>query len=277
MMNVASVFPQGIPSVFVSHEMQAVRLEREAGLNSAGEQKNALLKKANAFAFHEALLAKNYSAVLTLTNVEKVFWEKHLPDKFVFNSPMGISLQPAVEKRPIQAEKLVYLSNGKHVPNVNGLLFFFKDVWPLLEDKLQIPFHITGHYSEEVHALAPKSDKIVWAGFVPNLSEFMANSISIVPILLGSGVRIKILESMALGAPVVSTSMGAEGIMAEQGRDILIADEPVRFAELILKLVADQDAYKQIRENALAQVAVHYQLEETIQQRVGIFKKLLTK
>jgi glycosyltransferase involved in cell wall biosynthesis len=80
----------------------------------------------------------------------------------------------------------------------------------------------------------------------------------VVPILSGSGMRIKIIEGMALGKAIVTTSIGTEGIATTHGRDILIADDPVQFAKNVCDLVENRNFYIEIGENARNFVARHY-------------------
>ncbi|MEM6396174.1 MAG: glycosyltransferase family 4 protein [Bacteroidota bacterium] len=119
-------------------------------------------------------------------------------------------------------------------PNIEGLQWFLNKVWPAIHRRYpNLEFHIAGRNMP--HALsALEMDQVFLHGEVEDAQAFVSqHSISIVPLLSGSGMRAKILEAMALGRTVISTSIGLEGIRAEHRKHLLIADTPEQFVEAI--------------------------------------------
>ncbi len=118
-----------------------------------------------------------------------------------------------------------------YFPNVDGLRYLLRDVWPLVErSHPEARLKIVGqHPTPEV--LAFRSPRVEVTGRVDDLRPHLSSAaVTIVPLRIGGGTRFKILEAMAMARPVVSTSLGAEGIDAQPGRDILIADDPATLA-----------------------------------------------
>jgi len=134
------------------------------------------------------------------------------------------------------ANQIGFIGSLDWQPNKNALLWFINKVWPKLNADSNLKLAIAGRNTpEEIYALA--SDKIKVLGEVNDALTFINEQhIFIAPILEGSGVRVKILEAMAMGKAVVSTSMGAMGIQAKDQREFSIADTSSEFAEAILKL-----------------------------------------
>ena len=151
---------------------------------------------------------------------------------------------------------VVFFGLLSYVPNVDGMLHFIQEIWPHIVEKnpkarCKI---IGGSPPPSLQALA--SDRIEVTGFVPDLRPHLAEAaLVVVPLRLGGGTRLKIVEAMAMGKAIVSTSLGAEGIEAEQGRDLLIEDEPTAFADAVNALLADPEAAARIGQ-AARQLAV---------------------
>lgn len=136
-------------------------------------------------------------------------------------------------------------------PNDQGLVWFLAEVVPLLE-KRGYPYHlyIVGkNAGEMVRKYAEQNRNITITGYVSDVNEYYELcQYMIVPLFIGSGLRVKIIEAFSHGMPVVSTSTGAEGIQYTEGEDILIADSPEEFAEKMEKML-DPELRVRISEN----------------------------
>jgi glycosyltransferase involved in cell wall biosynthesis len=107
-------------------------------------------------------------------------------------------------------------------------------------------------------------------GEVPDARPYFADaSITVCPILSGSGTRLKILEAMSMGNPVVSTTLGAEGITATDGQELLITDSPAAMAAAVLRLASDSHIYNRLRRNGRAFVEKKYEWSQIIRPAVS--------
>ncbi len=128
----------------------------------------------------------------------------------------------------------------------------------ILEKHPDLHFYLAGR-NAPVHFKTLPYPNIVFLGEVEDAYEFIrSKAVMIVPVLSGSGMRIKIIEGMALGKAIVTTSIGTEGIATTHGRDILIADDPDQFARNVCALVEDRNYCMEIGENARNFVVGHY-------------------
>ncbi len=127
-------------------------------------------------------------------------------------------------------------------PNVEAVEYFVRDILPLVRNRVPgVLFNIVGNRPGPL-VWALNSEKVVVHGGVPDLRPYYHGaSVVVVPLLQGGGTRNKILEAGACGNAIVSTSLGAEGLSFEAGRDLLIADTPVEFAEAISRVCADNE------------------------------------
>lgn len=145
-----------------------------------------------------------------------------------------------------QRQDIMFLGGFNHGPNVDAVLWFAKEIWPLVQQKLpQLRWHILGsHPPKEVEALASKMIKV--HGFVTDeeLARFYAECrMSVVPLRYGAGIKGKVVEAMKFGIPVLTTSVGAEGILgAEKG--LAIENDPKKFAESLCTLYNNEDALR---------------------------------
>ena len=138
-----------------------------------------------------------------------------------------------------------------YVPNVDGVIHFIQDIWPRIAEahpdaRCKI---IGGRPPPSVQALA--GPRVELTGFVPDLRPHLAEAAAVVvPLRLGGGTRLKIVEAMAMGKAIVSTTLGAEGIKAVPGRDILVEDDPAAFADAVSRLLAEPGLATRIGQSA---------------------------
>ncbi len=134
---------------------------------------------------------------------------------------------------------LVFSGAITYEPNHDAVRHFVGEIYPrIVESMKDVSFRITGDTDGVDPALLPDCSGVEYTGHVPDIRPVVAQSwVSVVPLRVGGGTRLKIIESMALGTPVVSTSKGAEGLDVADGENILMADEPREFAARVLELL----------------------------------------
>lgn len=173
---------------------------------------------------------------------------------------------------------VVFVGNVFYPPNVDAVMWFAKNVWSRITSATNLPvrFVIVGAKpAPAIVALAAQDSRIIVNGYVPDLTDILRGCAAFVaPIRAGAGMRVKILDAWARGAPVVSTALGAEGIEASHGDDILIADEPADFADAILHLLGSPALRQQLARNARAKVQTRYnwrhRYEEIVEKIIGV-------
>ena len=148
------------------------------------------------------------------------------------------------------SKKLMYVGFLGWEPNVQGLLWFLGEVWPLLQQKHpDLRFDIVGKNPDKrLQAAVAHHPGITLTGYVPDLQTVYRDSrVSVAPLLFGSGMKVKVLDAMARGIPTVTTSVGAEGIEVENGRHLLVEDDPLCMAQRIDQLLDDPGLWQELQ------------------------------
>jgi glycosyltransferase involved in cell wall biosynthesis len=159
--------------------------------------------------------------------------------------------QPRPTDPQLDGRMVTYFGLLSTAPNIDAVVHFVQSIWPRIalahpEARLRI---IGGKPPLSIQRLA--GARVELTGFVPDLRPHIAAAaVIVVPLRLGGGTRLKIIEGMAMGKAIVSTALGAEGIEATPGRDILIEDEPEYFADAVNRLLADPELAARVGQSA---------------------------
>lgn len=166
-------------------------------------------------------------------------------------APIGYNLAVAVHLPATEENAVAFIGSLDYMPNREGIEWFIKNVWPkVVEQQPDAKFYLAGrNFPDDIRTL--RVPGLVIVGEVENAAAFVASkSISVVPLFAGSGMRVKIIEAMALGRAIVATTVGAEGINYTNGSDIVIADDSTAFANAIVENLRDTDMRKHLGANA---------------------------
>lgn len=188
----------------------------------------------------------------------------------------GINYQQlSQESTPTPAQTAAFIGSLEWLPNIQGLEWFCQNVWPAVLQKIpQATLTIAGRNpSKEI--LNWKKENIRVVGQVPDAVQFLKDHfITVVPLLAGSGMRVKILESMALGRCVITTRIGAEGIDYQDGKNIIIADIPEHFAQAIITVMKNPDQAIEIGNNA-RMLAQKYDWQTLTQKLLNFYQQVV--
>jgi polysaccharide biosynthesis protein PslH len=184
--------------------------------------------------------------------------------------------KPRPEYPQPDGRTIVFFGLMSYMPNIDGATWFIQEIWPRIASanpaaRCKI---IGGSPSPQLLALA--GPRIEFTGFVPDLRPHLAEAAAvIVPLRLGGGTRLKIVEAMAMGNAMVSTTLGAEGIDAVPGRDILIEDQPEAFANAVIRLLAEPDLAARIGSAARQLSEARYAWSAAARALEGFYHQIL--
>ncbi len=175
--------------------------------------------------------------------------------------PTGVDVE-YFRPRELEAEghHVVFTGSMDWLPNVDAIQFFVKDVLPLIRRELDVTFWIVGRDpSRAIRRLGEANPRVKVTGTVEDVRPYIDRaSVYVVPLRIGGGTRIKIFEAMAMGKPVVSTRVGAEGLPVTHGTDIILADDPASIARETIALLRDASARQRIGHAARRLVVENY-------------------
>ena len=161
-----------------------------------------------------------------------------------------------------QRKDLFFVGGYQHPPNIDAACWFARDVWPLARDRLPgVTFHLIGSKAtDEIRELA--GNGVVFHGFVEDLEPWLDGCrLAVAPLRYGAGVKGKVNMSMSYGQPVVATPVAVEGMHAENGREVLIAETPKAFADEIVRLYTDEALWRSVSAAAVENVQQHFSLD----------------
>jgi len=161
------------------------------------------------------------------------------------------SLVPTAKK--LEFPSLFHIGALDWAPNQEGLIWFFEHCWSKIHgENPQMKFYLAGRNAPDWFERRIKLQGVVYLGEINDAYDFMnSKAIMVVPLFSGSGMRIKIIEGMALGKPIVTTDIGTEGIPTENGKNILVANNVDQFIDAITRLINDRELSDQIGRNAI--------------------------
>jgi glycosyltransferase involved in cell wall biosynthesis len=176
--------------------------------------------------------------------------------------PMGLMLDeyPVPLTSP-QPERILFFGSFRHQPNVDALRFLLLDIFPRIQrERPQVTLDIMGaHIPDWVKPLAAQNQRIHVLGFQTDIHPVLAEAaVVIAPLRFGSGVKIKILESMAFGKAVITTPIGAEGIEAQPGTDFIVASDAQSITAETIRLLEHPLICDSLGQHARQSIQAHH-------------------
>lgn len=265
--------------VLRTHNIEHLIWQRMARNEQNPARKWAIRAFSNQMKRYECSLGKMIDAFAAISTPDYQFFKELFTDVPGAVIPFGIDVddyEPEEDYMASDKPELFHIGSMDWMPNVEGVEWFLDEVWPsVLAEFPEVTFTIAGR---KIPAeISSRNDRnVIIAGEVDSANEFMlSKDIMIVPILAGSGIRVKIIEGMALGKVVITTSIGAEGLDVENGKNILIADTPEEFVAAIEKCVRTPDVCAIIGENARNFVSLYHNNELITNKLVDFYRSLL--
>jgi glycosyltransferase involved in cell wall biosynthesis len=227
------------PKILIVHDVKSVVWWRRFRNVRGARERLEALSEALRFYFFERSACRSFDALVAMSEDDRLHLQRLTGHPQVFVIPNGVDLDYF---RPVPGaaagNRVVFTATMNHPPNVDGILYFAREVWPrVLAEQPQSKLDIVGsNPPPQVVALADDSIRVT--GFVPDTRPYIAaGSVFVCPLRFASGTRLKILEAMAMGKPVVSTRVGAEGIDCTHGKDVLLVDEAGPMADAVVDLL----------------------------------------
>ena len=211
---------------------------------------NNLAKRLRRF---EMKMAQQTDLLVPISRLDEIYFRDHGIDKPSLTIPAGLTMDDYPLSELPAEPSIFFIGALDWLPNQEGLTWFIRNVLEQVVSELpDLRFHVAGRNAPPSFEKRLKHPHITYHGEVEDAVRFIqSNRVMVAPLLTGSGIRIKILEGLALGRPVVTTSAGIEGIEAGALRYILVEDDPLKFSNQIAKLIRNK------QEPALMATAAH--------------------
>ena len=272
-LNVIECLPKGIKKVFIHHEVGFVIIERalkDFVLTKSQQQKVIQKKKL------EISRLNLYDSVITVTEKDKKILQDSGVEVPIYVSPSAVNT--SVKNYDGWNRKIVFVGGYNHRPNHEGMDWFLSQITSLIkwEDFPQTELIIIGTGWPQSYKGEHNGLKVNLLGYVDDLATVVYGSVMIVPLLTGSGMRMKILDAAALSVPFVATSVGAEGLDFSDGNSCVIGDTDKEFAEGLVKLMKDDKLREDMAKRSHQIFLEKYSLSALIENRHNIYKEILS-
>ncbi|MDT7778655.1 MAG: polysaccharide biosynthesis protein PslH [Acidobacteriota bacterium] len=255
--NVPHALP--VPTVLFQHNVEAMIWKRHYEVQTHPLKKAYLYGQwRKAFAYERAA-CRRFDMVVTVSrdDTETIRLDYGVPN--VSDVPTGVDTEffRPVEGVSVEPDSLVFTGSMDWLPNEDAIQFFTREIMPLIRERRpEVKLTVVGRkpYASLLE-LSKRDPSIIVTGRVEDVRPFMERAAAyIVPIRIGGGTRLKIYEAMAMEKPVVSTTVGAEGLPVRDGQDLLIADTPRAFADAVVRVLTDAELARGLGERSASTV-----------------------
>jgi len=229
--------------------------------------------------YWEPKIAMKFDRCVVTSRVDKLFLESLNPklDISVILNGVDTKKYKMLSNKP-NAKNFLFIGKMDYRPNIDAALYFYKEIFPII--KKQIPdckFLVVGSNPPEEIVRLTKDANVIVTGYVHDVKSYYEQcAVAVVPLRAGGGTRLKILEAMAFGRPVVSTSIGCEGLEVAHRENILVADKPEDFARYVSGLLTDIKLRQRISSKARKFVEVNYSWNKIAKDLMHIYEKMVT-
>jgi glycosyltransferase involved in cell wall biosynthesis len=278
MLTLGPLMTKRVPSIFVHHQLHFVYARRFLEANAGGSVKARYITE-RMIREEEAYL-NTFDSVIVFSEVDRTSLKGQCPALEINVSPFPSPEDPVLTALPFDkpARHFVFVASESHRPNADGLSWFMKNAWPEIKRRLpEASIEVIGKWSQKAQSHLPNHEDIHFLGFIPNLAKSLQNKIMIVPVWVGSGIRTKILAAWSSWCPVVTTTIGVEGLPGQAGEHFIVADDAPAFASACIELAQNVNQQNRIATNGLNLVQNHYSLAAVRKMRLDIYEKLLAK
>jgi len=226
---------------------------------------------------YEISQLKNYDLLLAMTQKDLTYFQQLGFEKESLVTPIGLQLEDYQNvELGGQVQEISFIGSLDWVPNQEGLIWFLDHVWTDLRKVIpNLKFHIAGRNTPE-WIFEKAGNGVVVHGEVDDSKVFLKKyPITIVPLFSGSGMRVKILEGMAMARGVVTTTLGLEGIPASDEKEVIIADTKSQFIDKIVNAFQTKENTLSIQKNARKFIEMHYDNKSIAQKVLQTFDRLI--
>lgn len=246
---------------YFAHDLHFLRLNREYALtgNEQAKRQAEDIKKTEMYLFEKA------DVVHVVGSYEQQLLQQELPEKTIRNIPLYIyeDMPKDICKNFVERKDLIFVGGFGHPPNVDAVLWFAKKIFPVIKKEIQdITWHIVGgKVPDEIQKL--NGDDIIIHGFVSDEqleTLYRECRLAVVPLRVGAGVKGKVVEAAYYQIPLVTTSIGGEGISHEFDAFVM-EDDADKMADLILNLYQDYDRLKKMSDDGIKLIQKYYTLD----------------
>ena len=221
---------------------------------------------------------KKFDICITPTEHEREVLKSYLPDLEISVIPFGINTDLRSENFEQDFLSLIFIGSMNSLFNQRSILYFYDKIYPSIKESfLEVKLYIVGKNPSEEIIQMTRDKSVIVTGYVEDVRPFLARASVVTLPLHGYGIKTRVLEAMAMGKPVVTSSEGIHGIDVTPEENIIIADEPEEFARRVIELLNNEGLRKKIGANARKLMEEEYSWEKMTDMLNEVLKKAVRK
>ncbi|MBF0110503.1 MAG: glycosyltransferase [Magnetococcales bacterium] len=249
--------PDDIPVILFTHNVEQEIFQRRMEIATAWWERWLWRNQYQKMRRLEQTMVPLFPRILTVSERDTLFFRTDPGHPDVRTIPTGVDFERLPWRPPAEPPEVVFIGSMDAHQNVEGVQWFLRDIWPHLSQRVpDARIRVIGRHPPRSLTSAHEHDpRVIFTGWVADVAkESRQGRLLAVPLRVGGGTRIKIYEAMALGLPVVSTAVGAEGLELTPGIHYLEADHPLAFADAVATLLEDRQKCLELSQAARKQV-----------------------
>ena len=279
---VRAISPQSRARTILStHNIESERFRRELGITPWGPRRLVLLADATLFSAWEQKTLRWFDGAVAVSESDRAWIQREHPGGHVCLAPNGVDTQhfrPS-DSGALPEQTLVFTGVMDYPPNVDAVTWFAAEIWPVIRQQYpRLRFDIVGAKPAPAVMALADIDGVSVVGKVPEIEPYVERALAfVVPLRSGGGTRLKILQAMALGCPVVSTALGAEGLDVVEGENILFAETAAAFVAQVGKLTEQPRLRQRLVERGRALVVEKYDWQRCLAELEPLYEQVLAR
>ena len=281
MISYATLAPPGTPLILEVHNLMSRWMRNRIESQKSVKEKTIRWLGWNRTRLREARDFRKFSRVVLVSDIEHQEATRTLPGvkaAFLTTIPNGVDCQNNTPKYTgFRSGSMVYNGSLTYQANYNAVQHFLNDIFPRIKQAVpEATLTISGSYGGADLSGLNLSDDVFLTGLVDDIRPVVQDAaMCVIPIRIGGGTRLKILEAMALGTPVLSTSKGAEGLKLVDGKHLIIADDPRFFAQQAVMMLGNPEIGEKLARNARHHVEENYDWPKIGRQFINLVQEVV--
>lgn len=272
--------PSGLDAatVLTHHNIESLLMARRAAVETRAVAKAYLQREAAKLRAHEAAASPRFDVNVLVSREDEVALRDRVPGLRTTVVPNGVDTTYFAADASDETATLIYTGGMGMFANLDAITYFLADIWPRIKERhSSVRFVIVGRSpTKAVLDYAAQDARVVVTGFVDDIRPLVRQAaVYVVPLRVGGGTRLKVLDAMAMSKALVSTSVGCEGLAVQPGAHLDVADTPEAFAAATLRLLQDParrralgDAARRLVQQQYAWPAIGGQLMDAYQTAI---------
>lgn len=269
-----------ISRVLTHHNIESKLMERRANFEKNHLIRYYLSLQARRIRKYEAQESGRYDVNIVMSQTDGEELKQINPKAALAVVPNGVDTNYFLPEKENNIPALIYTGGMNMFANRDAVLYFLKEIWPAIKaQEPTVKFYAIGQDPpSELIKIGMNDRQVVIPGYVEDIRPFVVGaSVYVVPLRVGGGTRLKVLDALAMGKAIVSTSIGCEGLEVTNGQDIMIADNPVDFAEKTISLLRNKEKRTALGKAARALAELKYGWEAIGQVLQEVYQKSAAK